>query len=80
MLLFRRSSSQHATDQFDGPVDTLDNSVALYRAYIGRREVAGGAAIDVYVVDIVGSAADGSQRTAYDGIGLAPVLHGDLTK
>ena len=80
MLLFRRTSSQQAQAvQFDGSVTTLDSSVALYRAYVGRREVVGGAAIDVYIDDVAGSNPDGSQRTAYDGVGVAPVLHGDLT-
>jgi hypothetical protein len=80
MLVFRRQSSQHAqAGQFAESVDILGSEAALYRAYIGRKEVVGGSVIDVYIDDVVGSNANGLQRTAYDGIGVASVLHGDLT-
>jgi hypothetical protein len=75
LLVFRRHSCQQAgPSQFDGPVAVLDTEQALYRAYLGRRTVAGGQPIDVFIDDFDGAASAGSQRTAYDGLGVARVL------
>jgi hypothetical protein len=70
LLNFRRYSSQQAeAAQFSGAVETLwtAQGTALYRGYIGRRTVAAGASIEVFVDDSASS-------VAYDGIGIAPVL------
>ena len=75
LLVFRRYSCQQAEQaQFDAPVTVLDSQQALYRAYVGRRSVSAGAAIDVYLDDFDGSAVAGTERTVYDGIGVARVL------
>jgi hypothetical protein len=75
LLVFRRYSCQQAeTSRFDGTVTVLDTERALYRAYVGRRTVANGSVIDVYIDDFDGAASPGSQRTAYDGVGVARVL------
>ncbi|MCP5537423.1 MAG: hypothetical protein H7A51_14470 [Akkermansiaceae bacterium] len=75
MLVFRRYSCQQAeTSQFDAPVTVRDDQQALYRAYIGRRVVSAGSAITVYVDDFDGAAAAGTERSVYDGLGVAPVL------
>lgn len=75
LLVFRRYSCQQAeVVQFTAPVSVLDSSQALYRAYVGRRIVSGGAAVDVSIDDFGGAASAGSQRSAYDGIGVAEVL------
>ncbi len=80
MLVFRRKSSQQAQSvQFNNSVSMIDGSVALYRAYIGRKEVVGGNSIDVYIDDVPGTKIDGSQRTVYDGLGAARVILGDFT-
>jgi hypothetical protein len=75
MLVFQQQTSQQApADSFTAPVDVLAGHLALYRAYVGRRTVAGGAAINVFLDDFDGAATAGSERTAYDGIGVARVL------
>jgi len=69
-LNFRRASSQQAeATHFDGAVETLwaTKGTALYRAYVGRKVVAGGSAIEVFIDDAPSS-------VAYDGIGVARVL------
>ncbi|MBX3427838.1 MAG: BNR-4 repeat-containing protein [Pirellulales bacterium] len=72
---FRRYGSQHATaDQFTSieTVSAEGNSMLLYRAYLGRRTVAGGENVDVFIDDwqsLSGSAI----RTWYDGVGYALV-------
>ena len=74
-MVFQRVSSQQApTDSFDGVVRVLDSSQALYRAYVGRRTVTSGETVEVLIDDFDGAAAAGSERTAYDGIGVAKVL------
>jgi hypothetical protein len=82
LSLFRDNGAQQAElVQFD-PADpavalTGSNSSALYRAYVGRREVVGGAAIDVFIDDFVTSTGAGgvagANRTWYDGLGYALV-------
>jgi hypothetical protein len=75
MLVFRRYSSQQAeTNQFSAPINVVTQDVALYRAYVGRQTISGGAALDVYVDDFNGTATSGTQRSAYDGVGVARVL------
>jgi hypothetical protein len=82
---FRRFGSQHAEANQFASIETVaanNNDLLLYRAYVGRTEVAGGAGINVYIDDwqsLVGSAI----RTWYDGVGyalvteLSPLLVGD---
>ena len=75
LLVFRRYSCQQATaEQFAEPVTVLDDQQALYRAYVGRRTVGDGAAIEVFLDDFDGAATAGTQRSAYDGIGVARVF------
>jgi hypothetical protein len=85
---FRRFGSQHAeADQFESieTVSANSNDLQLYRAYIGRSEVVGGADIEVFIDDwqsFTGSAI----RTWYDGVGYAlvspigPLLVGDYNE
>jgi len=76
MLCFSKQASQHAeTSQFFGSVDVLAAGVALYRVYIGRKEISGGASIDVYL-DNYDSVYDinAPTRTTYDGVGVANVM------
>jgi len=82
LSLFRDNGAQQAeVVQFDSsdPEVVLSgaSSSALYRAYVGRREVTGGAAIDVFVDDFVTSTGAGgvagANRTWYDGLGYALV-------
>ena len=76
MLVFRRYASQQAeTNQFTAPVNVLDQDAALYRGYLGRKIVTAGSAIEVYVDDFNGLATAGTQRTAFDGLGVARVLN-----
>jgi BNR repeat-containing family member len=81
LIDFRRYGSQLAeADQF-ASIETVsadNNGIQLYRAYLGRVQVANGADIDVFIDDwqsTVGSAI----RTWYDGVGYAlitDVVHG----
>jgi len=78
MLCFNKQSSQYAdASGFSGSVQTIGDGVILYRVYIGRKEIAGGASIDVYL-DNYDSAYSGDvpTRTTYDGVGVASVISG----
>jgi hypothetical protein len=80
MLVFRRHSSQQAeTNAFIASVQCVVEDVALYRAYVGRMQLAAGSTITVFVDDFDGSTSSGAQRTAYHGIGVAPVVPVDLS-
>ncbi len=75
LIDFRRYGSQHAeADQFLSieTVSANSNDLLLYRAYLGRTEVAGGAAIEVFIDDWQTSVG-GAIRTWYDGVGFALV-------
>lgn len=66
---------------FDADVALEGGGASLYRAYIGRRQVSGGAAIDVFIDDFnnpsfVDEAGARLGQTWYDGLGYAPVLEG----
>ncbi len=78
MLCFSKQSSQFAeTSQFSGSVTNLGNGVELYRVYIGRKEVSGGASVDVYIDDYDGSYdSNPPDHTTYDGVGVASVITG----
>jgi hypothetical protein len=76
LIDFRRYGSQLAeADQF-AAIETVsadNNALQLYRAYLGRVDLAGGADINVFIDDwqsISGSAI----RTWYDGVGYALVV------
>jgi hypothetical protein len=82
LSLFRDNGAQQAELVHFDPADpavalTGASSSALYRAYVGRREVIGGAAIDVFIDDFVTSTGAGgvagANRTWYDGLGYALV-------
>jgi hypothetical protein len=86
LIDFRRYGSQHAeADQFASieTVSANSNDLLLFRAYLGRTEVVGGAAIDVFIDDWQ-SFTGGAIRTWYDGVGYAlissivPGLPGDF--
>jgi hypothetical protein len=80
MLCFNKQSSQHAeASQFSGFVTVLDTGVALYRVYIGRKEISGGTPIVVYL-DNYDSSYSGNvpTRTTYDGVGVASVITGAI--
>jgi hypothetical protein len=53
-------------------ISTKDGDLQLFRAYLGRTEVAGGADIDVFIDDWQ-SFTGGAIRTWYDGVGYALV-------
>ncbi len=75
ILYFNRQSSQHAeASEFFGSVRVVDFGAILYRVYIGRREVVGGAPIDVYIDDYDSSLINGADRAVYDGVGAASVI------
>jgi hypothetical protein len=85
LIDFRRYGSQHAeADQFVSieTVSANDNDLLLYRAYLGRTEISGGAPIEIFIDDW-STSVGGAIRTWYDGVGyalvsdLAPVLFGD---
>jgi hypothetical protein len=83
ILNFNKQSSQHAeATQFSGTVEVVDDEAILYRVYIGRKEVSGGASVDVYIDDYDGSFTNKPTRTTYDGVGTALVIpkDGDLNK
>lgn len=74
MPVFRRRSCQQAeASHFDAPVATLNGSRALYRAYVGRQTITDGETIEVFVSGVSQSSTAGTNRTAYDGIGVAAV-------
>jgi hypothetical protein len=82
LSLFRDNGAQQAdAAQFDSAdpaiVLAAASDSALYRAYVGRQEVVGGAVIDVYIDDLVASTGfggtAGANRTWYDGLGYALV-------
>jgi hypothetical protein len=86
LMDFRMYGSQHAeADQFVAieEVSANENDLLLYRAYLGRQEVAEGADIGVFIDDWQTLGGDNANRTWYDGIGyafveaLAPLLAGD---
>jgi hypothetical protein len=74
LINFRMFGSQHAeADQFLA-IDTVsanENDLLLYRAYLGRVDVAGGADVEVFIDDWPTSSAN--YRTWYDGVGYALV-------
>jgi hypothetical protein len=77
MLCFNKQSSQFAdASQFSGSVTVTGPGVQLYRVYIGRKEITGGASIDVYL-DNYDSSYSGNvpTRTTYDGMGVAGVSY-----
>jgi hypothetical protein len=85
LIDFRHYGSQFAdADQFASieTVSASDNDLLLFRAYVGRSVVVGGAAIDVFIDDWQ-SLSGGAIRTWYDGVGYAlvsetsPLLVGD---
>jgi hypothetical protein len=85
LIDFRRYGSQHAEANQFGAIETVsanNNDLLLFRAYLGRTKVVGGAAIDVFVDDWQ-SLSGGAIRTWYDGVGYAlvsetdPLLFGD---
>jgi hypothetical protein len=82
MLCFNKQASQHAeASQFSGSVTVTGTGVQLYRVYIGRKEISGGASIDVYLDNYDSSySGDVPTRTTYDGVGVALVIpkNGDL--
>ena len=83
MLNFNKQSSQHAeASQFLGTVEVVADEAILYRAYIGRKEISGGASIDVYIDDYDASFNNEPTHTTYDGVGAAIVIpkNGDLNK
>ncbi|MEJ2647047.1 MAG: BNR-4 repeat-containing protein [Sedimentisphaerales bacterium] len=75
LLCFSKQSSQQAeASQFAGFVDVLEDEAALYRVYIGRRQITEYDSIDVYVDDYDGSFKNAPTRTTYEGIGIARVI------
>jgi hypothetical protein len=75
MLNFNKQSSQHAeASQFTGTIKVTSYEAILYRVYIGRRKVSGGAPIVVYIDDYDSSFINGPTRTTYDGVGVARVI------
>jgi hypothetical protein len=75
LIDFRRYGSQHAeADQFLSieSVAADNNDLQLFRAYLGRTEVADGSVIDVFIDDWQ-SLSGGAIRTWYDGVGYALV-------
>ena len=82
LIDFRRYGSQLAeADQFAAieTVSAENNGLQLYRAYLGREQIAGGADVNVFIDDWQ-SLAGGAIRTWYDGVGYAlvrSILAGD---
>ena len=77
LINFRMYGSQHAGEDQFLTIDTVtanSNDVLLYRAYLGRVDLAGGADVDVFIDDW--SAGDAAYRTWYDGVGYALVIGG----
>jgi hypothetical protein len=72
LILFRIRGAQQAEAEHFDVAPTLDlGNMSLYRAYLGRVNVATGESVDVFIDDSSGSA---TQRAWYDGIGVAKVL------
>jgi hypothetical protein len=83
ILNFNKQSSQHTeATQFFGTVEVVADEAILYRVYIGRKEISGGASVDVYIDDYDGSFTNRPTHTTYDGVGAALVTpkDGDLNK
>jgi hypothetical protein len=85
MLCFSKQSSQSVqASDFSDSVIVENGQYLLYRVYIGRREVTGGTAIDVYIDNYDGSFSGGvPTRATYDGVGVAKVIPdyaGDLNR
>lgn len=75
---------QAEREHFDADVTLESGGAFLYRAYVGRRQVSGGAAIDVFIDDFnnpsfVDESGARLGQTWYDGLGYAPVLEGPAT-
>lgn len=71
LKLFRVRGAQHAQyDEFTSPVVIDEVGRGLYRAYLGRADLADGQSLLVFVDDATGSNAS---RVWYDGIGYSPV-------
>lgn len=72
LQVFRRQACQQVSaSEFTAPVSTSGETVALYRACLGRVTVPVGGSVNVWVDDVKGGTADGNQRTWYDGVALA---------
>jgi hypothetical protein len=75
MLNFNKQSSQHAeASQFTGTVEVTSYEAILYRVYIGRKNISGGASVDVYIDDYDSTFGNRPTRTTYDGVGVARVI------
>ncbi len=81
LMVYRRRGSQQADEtQFDTTLLLDEANRSLYRAYLGRIDLAQGESISVFIDD--DSTAD-SGRIWYDGIGFAevmPRLQGDINR
>jgi hypothetical protein len=86
LIDFRRYGAQHAEADEFASIETVsanENDLLLYRAYLGRTDIAGGTDIDVFIDDWQ-SAVGGAIRTWFDGVGYAlvspivPGLAGDF--
>ena len=79
MLCFSKQSAQYAEPgQFTDSVKVIDeiNNVLLYQVYIGRRQVTGGAGIEVFIDNYDSSYSGGiPSRTTYDGVGVVEVIN-----
>jgi hypothetical protein len=75
MVLCEKQGAQQAeTGEFDDTVLTSQGADwALYRAYVGRTDVAGGS-LSVFIDDFENATTDGQQRVWYDGLGYAEVV------
>lgn len=74
LIDFRRFGSQHAAEEQFAAIDTVSansNDLLLYRAYLGRTEVAAGSSIEAFLDDW--STSDNNLRTWYDGLGYSLV-------
>lgn len=70
--LFRiRGSQQAEAEHFADAVVVDEGSRSLYRAYLGRTQVAEGDSIQAFIDDSIGS---DSARVWYDGLGISRVL------
>lgn len=69
--LFRTRGAQHAQyEESSGPLTISEVGRGLYRAYVGRADLAENASLEVVVDDHTGSS---GSRVCYDGIGYVPV-------
>ncbi|MBN1910631.1 MAG: BNR-4 repeat-containing protein, partial [Pirellulales bacterium] len=75
MVICEMQGSQQAlADEFDDTVLTAEGTNrALYRAYVGRTDVAGGL-LSVFIDDLEDATTDGKHRVWYDGLGYARIL------